>query len=76
MSTPPSQTRPEVGRSRPEAQRSKVDLPEPDGPMTVVNVPRSKPTLSPAQRIGDEITCSQASDSWRRAVQVEGSLQL
>jgi hypothetical protein len=36
---PPTATEPEVGRSRPDAHCNSVDLPEPDGPMTAVNVP-------------------------------------
>ena len=32
---------PPVGSSRPEAIRSNVDLPQPDGPTTVTNSPRS-----------------------------------
>ena len=28
-----------------------VDLPEPEGPMTVVSLPRSTPSVDPAQRI-------------------------
>ena len=34
-------TRPALGRSRPAARWSSVDLPEPDGPMTETNSPGS-----------------------------------
>jgi hypothetical protein len=35
----PSQTSPEVGVSKPARQCIRVDLPEPDGPMTAVKPP-------------------------------------
>ena len=38
-SRPASRTRPEVGRSSPPASRSRVDLPEPLGPITATNSP-------------------------------------
>jgi hypothetical protein len=37
MSSPPIETVPEVGVSRPASMCISVDLPEPDGPMTAVN---------------------------------------
>ena len=49
MSRPPTNVCPDVGRSRPAMQCISVDLPEPDGPMTAVNRPRSKATLTPAR---------------------------
>ncbi len=39
---------PEVGRSSPAADCSSVDLPEPDGPITAVNVPRAKSSVTPS----------------------------
>ena len=45
-SCPPSQTSPEVGRSSPAAHCRSVLLPEPDGPMTAVNVPATKPSVT------------------------------
>src|SRR5829696_4900164 len=41
-SVSPSRTRPEEGRSKPAAHCSRVDLPDPDAPMTAVNEPRLK----------------------------------
>ena len=41
MSVPLSFTEPSVGRSRPARICISVDLPEPDGPMTAVSLPRS-----------------------------------
>ncbi len=49
MSWPPTNTRPEVGRSRPAMQCMSVDLPDPDGPMTAVNWPRWKVTVMPSR---------------------------
>ena len=40
---------PDVGWSRPAMQCMSVDLPEPDGPMTAVNWPCPKVTLTPAR---------------------------
>ena len=37
MSSPPIDTVPELGVSRPASMCISVDLPEPDGPMTAVN---------------------------------------
>src|SRR4051794_37924355 len=39
---------PDVARSRPAASWSSVDLPEPEGPMTAVKVPRSNPSVTPS----------------------------
>jgi hypothetical protein len=39
---------PEVSVSRPARQCSKVDLPDPDGPMMAVNFPVSKVTETPS----------------------------
>jgi hypothetical protein len=47
-SVSPIQTRPEVGRSRPAAVCSRVLLPEPDGPITAVKVPRPNVASTPA----------------------------
>src|SRR5215211_4192941 len=38
----PSRTGPEEGGSKPAAHCSRVDLPDPDAPMTAVNEPREK----------------------------------
>nr|BFF16483.1 hypothetical protein GCM10025730_00040 [Promicromonospora thailandica] len=40
-------TPPPSGRSRPAAICIKVDLPEPDGPMTAVNVPAGNTWVTP-----------------------------
>ncbi|GAB3804208.1 hypothetical protein GCM10027605_27760 [Micromonospora zhanjiangensis] len=44
-------TVPAVGRSRPAAQCNRVDLPEPDGPITAVNVPAAKSTLTSSSAV-------------------------
>lgn len=44
MSRPATTTWPEVSCSRPAAQCSRVDLPEPDGPITAVQEPAGKDT--------------------------------
>ena len=44
MSVPPSRTCPLSTRSSPAAQCRSVDFPEPDGPITAVQVPRGKST--------------------------------
>jgi hypothetical protein len=49
--TPPMVTSPAVGRSSPAAQCSRVDLPEPDGPITVVNVPTAKLTVTVSRAV-------------------------
>jgi ABC-type Mn2+/Zn2+ transport system ATPase subunit len=46
MSISPMRTRPASTRSRPAAQCSSVDLPEPDGPMTAVQPPRGNSTVT------------------------------
>ena len=46
MSSPPTYAVPEVARSSPAMHCMSVDFPEPDGPMTAVNRPRSKDTLT------------------------------
>jgi hypothetical protein len=46
-SVPPSHTDPDVGRSSPAAQCSRVLLPEPDGPITAVKLPLSRPSDTP-----------------------------
>jgi hypothetical protein len=38
---------PEVGLSNPAAQCRNVLLPEPDGPITAVKLPRGKPIVTP-----------------------------
>lgn len=52
-SVSPIQTRPEVGRSSPAAVWSSVLLPEPEGPITAVKVPRPKLTSTPAKAVTD-----------------------
>ena len=47
MSTPPIFTRPFVGRSSPASRCMRVDLPEPDGPMTAVNWPVGTSSVTP-----------------------------
>jgi hypothetical protein len=39
ISSPPTRTEPDVGRSRPASRCISVDLPDPDGPITAVNWP-------------------------------------
>ena len=46
-STSPIRTLPEVGVSRPAMQCSRVDLPDPDGPMIAVNSAAAKSTETP-----------------------------
>src|SRR5215211_2975297 len=46
-SIPPTTTLPEVGSSRRVMQRSRVDLPDPDGPMTQTTSPPSTRTSMP-----------------------------
>src|SRR3954470_14755233 len=48
-SWPPTNACPDVGRSSPAMQCISVDFPEPDGPITAVNRPRSKVTSMPAR---------------------------
>ena len=47
MSTPATETSPEVGLSRPARMCMSVDLPEPDGPMTAVSRPWAMSTETP-----------------------------
>ena len=47
MSTPATETSPEVGLSRPARMCMSVDLPEPDGPITAVRRPRAMSTETP-----------------------------
>ena len=49
ISWSPTKVRPDVGVSSPAMQCMRVDLPEPDGPITAVNRPRSNSTLMPAR---------------------------
>src|SRR5471032_2605189 len=44
ISVPSTVTEPEVGLSRPERMCMRVDLPDPDGPMTAVSRPRATST--------------------------------
>ncbi len=53
ISVPPRRTEPADGRSRPAAHWRKVDLPEPDGPMTAVNVPWGRARSMPARGVYD-----------------------
>lgn len=46
-SAPPKRICPDVAESRPASVCISVDLPEPDGPMMAVNLPRSKLTFTP-----------------------------
>jgi hypothetical protein len=46
--TPSSATEPDVGRSSPASTCISVDLPDPDGPITAVNRPAGKPTVTPS----------------------------
>ena len=47
ISSSPIQTEPEVGRSRPASRCIRVDLPEPDGPITAVNWPDGTSSETP-----------------------------
>ena len=47
ISSPPTRTAPDVGRSRPASRCISVDLPEPDGPMTAVNWPAGTSSETP-----------------------------
>src|SRR5690606_16699713 len=49
ISVPPRRTDPADGRSSPAAHCRKVDLPDPDGPMTAVKVPRGRVRSMPAR---------------------------
>jgi len=51
ISSPPIHTRPEVGRSSPAMQCSRVDLPDPDGPITAVNDPAGTSILTPLSAV-------------------------
>ena len=51
MSSSPTKVWPDVGRSRPAMQCIRVDLPEPDGPITAVKRPRSKVTFTPSSAL-------------------------
>ena len=51
ISWPARNTRPEVIRSRPARQCMRVDLPDPDGPMIAVKVPRVKRTLMESRAV-------------------------
>jgi hypothetical protein len=44
---PAMRTSPEVTLSSPAAHCSSVDLPDPDGPMTAVNVPAANAAVTP-----------------------------
>ncbi len=44
-------TSPALGRSMPAAQCSKVDLPEPEGPMTAVIVPAAKSRVTSSSAV-------------------------
>ena len=51
ISSPPIQTRPEVGRSSPAKQCSGVDFPDPDGPITAVYDPARTSILAPPSAV-------------------------
>ena len=57
---------PEVGRSSPARMCISVDFPEPDGPMIALNFPRSKPTVTPGERINGGVALSIAAVDVRR----------
>ncbi|GAB4105945.1 hypothetical protein GCM10028790_49640 [Micromonospora taraxaci] len=44
-------TVPSVGLSNPAAQCSRVDFPEPEGPITAVNVPLAKLVVTPSSAV-------------------------
>jgi hypothetical protein len=46
---PSSRYRPEVGRSRQPSRFMRVDLPEPEAPITAVNSPGSRASVTPAR---------------------------
>jgi hypothetical protein len=48
-SVSPTKTEPDVTVSRPARQCSRVDFPEPDGPMIAVNRAASNPTVTPSR---------------------------
>jgi hypothetical protein len=48
-STAPMKARPELSESRPALQCSRVDFPDPDGPMIAVNWPCSNATVTPSR---------------------------
>ena len=50
-STSPRWTRPWSTDSRPARQWSRVDLPDPEGPITALNRPRPKPTVTPSSAV-------------------------
>jgi hypothetical protein len=51
ISVPATYTRPSSGRSSPAAQWSRVLLPEPDGPITAVNVPDGRLRDTPSRAV-------------------------
>ncbi|MDH6546885.1 hypothetical protein M2162_000982 [Streptomyces sp. SAI-041] len=50
-SVPSTRTIPLSGRSRPAAHCSSVDLPDPDGPITAVKVPRPRLRVTPSRAV-------------------------
>ena len=51
ISSPSTTTMPLSGRSSPAAHCSSVDLPEPEGPITAVNVPRGRASVTPSRAV-------------------------
>jgi hypothetical protein len=51
ISEPSTRTIPLSGRSRPAAHCSSVDLPDPEGPITAVNVPRARLSDTPSSAL-------------------------
>ena len=58
----PRCTLPEVGRSRPAADCSSVDLPDPEGPMTAVNVPRLEAERHAVERTDRAVAGAEVAD--------------
>ncbi len=51
ISAPSTITIPLSGRSSPAAHCNSVDLPDPEGPITAVNVPRSRLSVTPSSAV-------------------------
>ena len=62
MSTPATETSPEVGLSRPARMCMSVDLPEPDGPMTAVRRPSGDVDRDAAQGVDRGVALAVAAD--------------
>ena len=66
MSVPPTTMRPEVGESRPARMPSRVDLPEPEGPVSAIHSPGSTLKETPL-RMGTQLAAER-----KRARQIDG----